>query len=175
TESGTAVPRVYAAIHGARVVFGQREASVAQALDVLDGKAGNLSKSGVFPQLGKGEVWAEAAGSKLKVPGTDPNAAVLKQTKAARFHIGQTGDNVTAEFVLDAENGDGATAVAEILRGLIALGKLNTDHAAGVKVCNALHLTQDAAQVTVTLNMPATEVVDVMKTAAKQPHKGHKN
>src|SRR5262249_52752656 len=38
-------PRIYAAIHGKRVLFGQREDSVAKALDVLDGTAANLGAS----------------------------------------------------------------------------------------------------------------------------------
>jgi len=44
-------PRVYAAIQGNRVIFGQREGAIAQALDVLAGAAPNLSGTKIFPDL----------------------------------------------------------------------------------------------------------------------------
>ena len=40
-------PRIYAAIHGSRVIFGQREDRVTRALDVLDRAEGEGSRGGL--------------------------------------------------------------------------------------------------------------------------------
>ena len=50
-------PRVYAAMQGSRVIFGQREDRVGQALDVLDGVMASMAKGNAFPECRHCRQW----------------------------------------------------------------------------------------------------------------------
>jgi hypothetical protein len=148
------------------VVFGQKEASVKSALDVLDGRADTLVKSKRYTQLGKSEdAFIQAAASKLPVSEGDPNAAVLKQTKSVSFEAMESGKQASARLKLEGNDAEVAKSIVSIGEGLVSLLKLQQDKPIALKVSEALSIRQEGATVTVNLSMPATEVVDLIKTA----------
>ena len=68
--------RMYAAIAGHRVVFGQNDDHLAVALDVIDGKAPVFSGKNGLPETVAGEsVILQGAALKFDFLGADPNAA----------------------------------------------------------------------------------------------------
>jgi hypothetical protein len=163
-------PRVYAAIQGNRVIFGQREPAVAQALDIIAGISPNLAGSKIFPDLvtpAKGTV-IEAAAQKMKLPDSDPNAALLKMSQSVQLAVGESAKQFTAVLTLTADNDEIAGHLLSIAQGLVALGKLQTDKPESVAVANALTLQQDGSRVMGTLVLPADQVVQLMKTKAAQ-------
>ena len=124
-------PRAYAAIQGGRVVvFAQREARVAQALDLLDRAAPNLAGSGLFAQLSASgcSSFLQAAASKLDFADGDPNAAVLRLAKEARLQIGEAQGQLKATLNLDTSDEDVARQMATVGQGLLALMKLQQDN-----------------------------------------------
>jgi hypothetical protein len=161
-------PRVYAAIQGARVIFGQREQPVAQALDVLDGAASRLSASTAFPEMGAaGDTsFIEAAARKLDLPGSDPNAAIFRLSKLARFQISEAQGQVNAALTLEANDEETAGQMLSIAQGLVGLMKLQKEKPEAVKFADALIVKQDGARVVATLAMPATDFVEIMKADA---------
>ena len=149
-------PRIYAAIDGARVVFGKREERVAQALDVLDGVLSTLASSTAFPELGAaGDTsFLEAAASRFDFATGDPNAAVFRLSKQGMVQVGAANEQLTGVLSLEAKDAEIAGNMAEIGRGLIALMRLQQDRPEAVKLAQALTLKQDGARITVNLSVP---------------------
>ena len=162
-------PRVYAAIQGGHiVVFAQQETRVAQALDVLDRAAPNLAGSGAFPQLGASgsTSFVQAAARKMDLPDSTPNAALFRLAKSARLEIGEAQGQLKATLNLEAGSEEVATQMALVGQGLVALTKLQKDNAGSVKLAEGLSLKQDGAGVVVSLTVPTTSAIDLMKADA---------
>jgi hypothetical protein len=161
-------PRVYAAIQGNRVIFGQREDRVGQALDVLAGSAPKLAGSKTFVGLGQpgnGHV-VEAAARKMALPDSDPNAAVLKMSQSVELVLGESQKQFSGAITLVADNEEVAGHVLTIVQGLLALAKLQTDKPESVKVANAITITQTGDHVVGKLILPAGDAVEMMKADA---------
>jgi len=167
-------PRTYAAIDGARVVFGQRENRVSQALDVLDGATPSLASTRLFPQLGAvGDTsFIEAAARRMDFAQFNANAAVFRLAKYARFQLKEVGKQVSATLTLEATDEEIAANMASIGQGLIALMKLQKDKPESTKLAQVLSLKQEGPQVVVTARLPADEVLGMLKAAAA--HKARK-
>jgi hypothetical protein len=161
-------PRAYAAIHGKLVVFGQKESRVAQALDVLDRTTPNLTASKQFSGLasdGDG-VFILGAARKFDLPSSDPNAAVLRQSKMASLSIGESQSQVQGTLKLEADSEEVAKQMESIGRGLVGLMALQKDKPDNTKLAQALSIQQQGAGVTVKLSLPVGDMVGMMKAGA---------
>ncbi|HWW01362.1 MAG TPA: hypothetical protein VNZ64_16820 [Candidatus Acidoferrum sp.] len=169
-------PRVYAAIAGKRVVFGQREDRVARALDVLDGAASNLAAAKAFPQLGApGDTsFAEAAARKIEVADGDPHAAILRLSRQIRLQLAETKGQVVATLTLEANDSEVASNISSIAQGLVSLMKLQKEKPEAMKVAEALTLKQDGSAVIVSLVLPAQDAVGVIQAHVHAAHKAAK-
>jgi hypothetical protein len=161
-------PRTYAAIHGGRVIFAQKESQVVDALDVLDRIRPNLSASTTYAGLGANSEpsFVMGAARKLEMPSSDPNAAVLKQSKMISLGVGESQGQARASLKLDADSEEIAKQIESIGRGLLGLMALQTDKPESVKLAQAMAIQQEGAGVTVKLALPAEEVVEMMKAGA---------
>ncbi len=165
--------RIYAAMKGARVIFGQREDSVGRALDVLDGASSSLAASQVFPQLGAtGDTsYIEAAARKLDFAASNPNAAMLRLSKLIRFQLAEAQQQVSATLTLEADDEEVAANMASIGNGLISLMRLQKEKPEAVKFAEALSLKQNDAEVAVSLKLPAGQVIEMIKADAARKAK----
>jgi hypothetical protein len=162
-------PRVFASIQGGHiVVFGQQEARVALALDVLDRAAPNLAGNSLFPQLGvngSGSI-VQAAARKLELPDSDPNAALFRLSKMARLQVSEGQGQLRATLNLEASDDEVAKQMATVGQGLVALMKLQKDNPGSAKLAEALSLKQDGASVVVSLTIPTAEAIEIAKADA---------
>jgi len=165
-EGGT--PRTYAAIHNGRVIFAQKESQVVDALDVLDRIRPNLSTSSTYAGLGANAESSVVLGAarNIEFPASDPNAAVLKQSKMMWLGLGESGGQTRASLRVDADSEEIAKQIESIGRGLIRLMALQTEEPETVKLAQALAISQDGAGVTVKVTLPAEDVVEMMKASA---------
>ena len=162
-------PRVYAAIHGGKVViFGQKESRVALALDVLNKTKPNLTASTQLGKLGDGSENAIILGAarKLEMLSSDPNAAVLKQSKMASLSIGESQGQVQGTLKLEADSEEVAKQMESIGRGLVGLLALQKDKPDNTKLAQALSIQQEGVSVTVKLSLPAGDMIGMMKAGA---------
>jgi hypothetical protein len=159
--------RIYAALQGGRLVFGQREATVATALDVLDGAVASLATEKSFPQLGgPGSASSiQGAARKLDLPASDANALLLRLSKQVRLEIGETQGVVNSTLTLEAGDETVAGQMASVAQGLVALGRL-ANKPELTRLLEAISIKQDGLSVVGTLKLPATDVVDMMKADA---------
>ncbi len=165
-------PRTYAAIAGTRVIFGQREETVQQALDVIDRTVPNLGKTGNYPGLGSpGDVSFLAGGArKIPVPASDPNAAILKMSKSVRLQIAEKDEKVSANLTLEATDADRATQMTTVAQGLVAMLKLQQRPEA-VKLADAIALKQEGNSIILKLALPSDELISMMKAGAARKHR----
>lgn len=165
--------RAFAAIHGSRIIFGQQFASVGAALDVLDGSA-SLLTSGAFPQLSgaPGPFFIQAASQKIDAGDSNPAAAVLRQSQGLHFQLGEAQQKVTAALALQASTEETAGHIASILRGLVALMKLQTDKPGAAKLAEATSLDQNGATVVCGWALPAGDVIDFLRSEAARKAAG---
>lgn len=160
--------RTFGAIRGNRVILGQQESTVADALDVLEG-GGSLAGSRNFPELGAPDSpkCVQAAAHHLDLPGGDPNAAVLKLAQAMRLDIGESEGKVKASLALEAKDSDVAQQMYSVAQGLLALIKLQNKPETA-RLANALSLKQDNTWIVANLNVDADDVVEAIKARAAQ-------
>jgi hypothetical protein len=157
--------RTYGAIHGGRVIFGQRWSRVGEALDVLDRTSPSLASSGSFAQLGAPGTanFLEAAARKLELGSSDPNAAVFRLSKVIRLQAGEAQRQLTATLNLETNDEETAKLIASIAQGLVSLVKLQRGKAETAKLIDAVTLKQNGQGVIATLNLPAEELVTILK------------
>ena len=166
-------PRTFAAISGRNIiVFGQQEAPVVQALDVLDRTAPGLAAT-AFPQLGTpgGTSLIEAATQKLDAAATDPSAAVFRLAKRLQLQLGEVSRQVTGRLVLEAGDESLAKTMATVAQGLVGLMKLQANKPDAVKFAESLSFAQDGPNVTISLAMTAEDIVASMKADAARKAK----
>jgi len=162
--------RVYASIQGNRIIFGQREAAVSQALDVLDGSAPNLSTAKAFSQLGGAgdTTLLSGAARKLDLSQSDPNAAIFRLAKSVRLQVGEVQQHLIGTLTLEANDDEVATSMMAIAQGMIGLMKLQKDKPEATKFVQALALKLDGSSIVVTLDLPTDDVVSAMNASAER-------
>jgi hypothetical protein len=162
-------PRVYGAILGHRVIFGQEESHLAAALDVIDGAAPNYSGKKGLPEAEGGEsILAEGVLLKFDFDSADEKAAIFKMAKSVRLKLSETGGNLSATVRLEAADADTATQMDSIAQGLLAVLKLQKGDANATKLANAATLKQDGSAVRLTLSMPSSELITMIKDDQKK-------
>jgi hypothetical protein len=168
-------PRTYAAVHGNRVVFGQKQERVAQTLDAMDRISPNLAGTTAFADLGSaGGTFLQAAARKLELPASDPNAAVFRLSKQLGLVVSESQKTVSATLTMEASDEEVASHINSIAAGLISLMKLQKEKPEAVKFAEALALRQAGAKVVVSAALPASDIIEGMKAdaARKAARKG---
>jgi hypothetical protein len=162
-------PRVCGAILGHRVVFGQDATHLADALDVIDGKAPNFSGKQGLPEQASGEsILLEGVMLKFDFDGADQNAAIFKMSKSVRLKLSEVANTMTANVRFEASDADTATQIASIAQGLLAVLKLQKTDANAMKLANAIVIKQDGSVASLTLSVPSSELIDTIKQGQKK-------
>jgi hypothetical protein len=162
--------RVYATLQGNRIIFGQRESAVAQALDVLDGSVQNLSTAKAFPQIGAAgdSSFLTGAARKLDLSQSDPHSQIFRLSKSIRLQLGEVQQHLKGTLTLEANDDQTAATMMTIAQGMIGLVKLQQDKPEATKFLQAIALKQDGASIILTLDIPTDDVVGAMKASAER-------
>src|SRR5262245_11889259 len=158
--------RTYAAHFNNRIlIFGQTEASVAAALDVLDRSTPSLASTKNFSQLGAAgsTSFIQAAARKMDLSGNDPHASMFRLSKLATLQIGETKDKLVGTIELEANDDEVAKQMLSVAQGLVSLGKLQTNNVEAARLADALTLKQEDSTIIGTLSLPTAEVMKVIQ------------
>jgi hypothetical protein len=160
-------PRVYAAIVGNRVLFGQKERRVADGLDVLDKTKANLTASTQYSQL------ADVSGAsiigaarKIDLPASDANSEVFKHSKMFMLNLGEADGKINGNIKMDVDSEEMAQQIQSIGQGLVSLMALQKDKPESTRLSQALSVKQEGATITVKLSIAADDVVGMAKAKA---------
>ncbi len=153
----------YGAIEGNRVIVSSDGTQLANALDVIEGKAQTFSEKGL-PQSEDGEsIIASALLMKTDFDNEDDNAAILKLSKTVSAKIGEKGDKMIAHVKFEAADEETAKQIAAIAQGLIAFGQLMKPNESLTKLANSIVLKQDGSTVGVTLPVATADLLKMVK------------
>ncbi|MCX8107421.1 MAG: hypothetical protein N3G20_01305 [Verrucomicrobiae bacterium] len=162
-KKGGVEPRVYAAIHGKKIIFGRKETRVAQALDVLDGTAQRLQPgSSLITPVAEGAFVHGAATKFIPGEGT-PNAEIFRQSKGLRFSAGEKDRQLTTCLILDVGNEEAAKQIEAICRGMVGLMAFRQDQPEVQRLAQAITVRQQGLSVIASLTLPSDEVVEMIK------------
>lgn len=157
-------------VHDNLIVIGDDEALVKHAVDVLDGRAENMSAS---PSLGGLSDATEAtmfmASANMKqMHSMHPRAAILKQNEAVSCAFMEKDGRMQGVLRMVSKDNETATAMHSIAQGLISLSMLNQNLDAGVmEMAKSLKLGVDGNEVSVRMDYPTVDLIEVLK-ACKQ-------
>jgi hypothetical protein len=159
--------RNYAALYGAKVVaFGQTESQVAKALDVLSKQTPGLDSVNLWPFPTNDQNYIQAFARKMDVTDGDPSAAIFRLSKMVRFQMGEALGNAKAVLTLSADSEEVASNLSSIANGLVALMKFQKAKPETAKLAEAMALKQEGADLVVTVNLAAANVIEMMKSDA---------
>ncbi|MHC4888757.1 MAG: hypothetical protein ACYTEO_04750 [Planctomycetota bacterium] len=116
------------------IVMGAGQEAVKQAMDVLNGTAGNAA-TGVFNQAelnAKGALFTAAANKVGEVVGEEPEAAVLKEGEQLGLAVGETESKFYIDLSLTVKSEEAAQAISKIADGIIALAALGGEEQPGL-------------------------------------------
>ncbi len=167
-EGGTA--RAYGAISGHYIVCGQSEARLADALDVLEGpeRAVEAAKEPLYTKPGE-HILLEAVVLKVDVPKAQGPAAFLQMCKSAYLKVSEANDNTTATLHLETADDDTAAKLNSMVQGLMAMLKMQGGgDTNATKLANSITITKDGLAVGVTLSMPSSDMIDLMKSGQEK-------
>jgi hypothetical protein len=162
-------PRVCGAILGHRVIFGQNDSHLAEALEVMEGHAPAISGHKGLAEPDPGEsILAQGELLKFDFDSDDQKAAIFKMSKSVRLKLSEVANNMTATVRLEAADADTAANVANIAQGLLSLLRLQKADANALKLANAIVIKQDGPTVGLTLSEPSSELIDMIKEGQKK-------
>jgi hypothetical protein len=162
-------PRLCGAILGHRVIFGQIESHLAEALDVMDGHAPAFSSTKGLPGPDPGEsILLQGELLKFEFDSDDDKAAVFKMSKSVRVKLSEVANNMTASVRLEAPDAETATKIASIAQGLLALLELQKSDTNVLKLANAIVIKQDGPAVGLKLSEPSSALIDMIKEGQKK-------
>jgi hypothetical protein len=169
-RKGVSGHRVYAAFEGKRVILGQREDRVTEALEVIDGTSPSLDGDSTFPGLGlpgNGH-FIEAAVRKMDSTNLAPSAAIMRLSKSVQVVAGEQDNQFQGTLTLAANSDDAANQIFSIAQGLVTVMKLQSNNQDVGKLANAVTLTQNGSEILGKLTLPADDVVAMMQSAAQR-------
>lgn len=159
---------------GGRCVFSEfREAGEITADVIRTGQGGLTPDStlGVLAKDGGGCIIFAALDGGAGLPGgQQPQAAVLRKIIGAQLRVMENTGRVQAELTLTVGAPEAATNIAEIARGLIALGQLNEETPAPlIRLAQTAQVKQDGKQVKVVASCPPEDVLQFLQNKRGQP------
>jgi hypothetical protein len=166
--------RVYAAMHPAGIlIFSQSRSSVVGALDVIEKSAPNLSSNPAFAKIvnSNGAPLVDGAAGKLDARSSDPGAAIFKLAKMIRLQIYESDRHISATLNLDVDDENVATRISGVAHALISLLTLQSGKPEVSKIADAISLKRDGGGVSAILDMPADELVAMLKAATDRKEK----
>lgn len=149
-----------------QVVVGDSETLVKHAVDVLEGRAHNMTGAESLPGLADAVQSTFFIGSvdMRNMPDVDPKAAVLKKNEAVSLCFSETNGRLNGLMRMVSKDERTATAVYAVAQGLISLVMLDEDQPPEVvELAQGLQFTVNGKEVAVRLDYPAEAAIKLLK------------
>jgi hypothetical protein len=148
------------------IYFGQSEAAIRKALDVLDGFAASIVESdhlGWLNQVPANAFAVAAVDNMTEMVKVHESATILKKTRMAAFLAQEQDDNLTLKVRLDTDTPESAMQIEQIARGLLAMAQLNMAKQAEVApMLQALQIRTEGQTVNMEWTYPSAEIYDIV-------------
>ncbi len=159
---------------GGRCVFSENREAAKTTADVIRTGQGGLTPESALGRLAKegaGCIIFAAVDGGEGLPGDkQPQAAVLRKITAAALRVTENAGRVQGELAVQVATAEDAVRIAEIVRGLIALGLLNEDMPPAVaRLAQTAQVKQDGQKIKVLVSCPPEDVLQFLKNKRGQP------
>ena len=150
------------------VVIGNSISTMQKALDVMDGKGGNMAKK---PLAGLGEspkgTFIVAAAGGIEMPGKDagkPEAAIFRQIVSAALQAGEMDGKLFVNLVGTIKTAERAAKVGQIIQGLVAFGQVMMEDRPDIPALGEkVDVTADGTTVQVKAVAPSDSVAKLVR------------
>ncbi len=162
------------------LVLGGSLERVGAALDALGGTGDRLDPASPLGRLGAsagGAFLLAAADGPGGMKGMKPEAAILKNARDAALVVREVEGELQAELTLTARDKESCDQMADVLRGLIAFGRLSGDRNPDLaKLAKSAKLTVENPQIRLNLSFPSADAMAAIKAGhekrGKEPRAG---
>jgi hypothetical protein len=89
-------------------------------------------------------------------------------SKSVRLKLSEANSTMTAKVRFEAADDDTATNIGNIAQGLLAFLKMQKSDDNAMKLANAIMIKQEGATVGVTLSVPSSQLLEVIKEGQKK-------
>jgi hypothetical protein len=100
----------------------------------------------------------------------DPSSALVRDAESLVFDAGAMGDETFMSMALTSKKAEDATNVADMVRGLLAMGKMaagsEPELAPFKATINAVRITSEGDRVAINMRQKTSELIEALKSAA---------
>ncbi|MHC4446368.1 MAG: hypothetical protein ACYSXF_00995 [Planctomycetota bacterium] len=150
---------------------------LADALDVLDGNKPSMSRgrsSFLVSRAKRGSFVFIAARDVDGFPEIEPASEIIRLADGFAVDIGEKEDVVYGQATVSAENEQTARDIADVVTGMIALGRLLGSQEPELEplreLAQALAVTADGTRISIRLQYDSQQLVEELKAVAEHEH-----
>ena len=157
------------------VLITQTEAGLKHALDVISGKAENITGSAagsIIARTPTDSLLTAVARNISELLGQekDEHSAILKKAEAAMLHLTERGDDIFMGAEVSASSAKDADNIEQMLKGLRAMLDLYRDDLpAGVDIPEDINISRAGNSVRVELSYPAEKLLKLIAEKGRFP------
>jgi hypothetical protein len=150
------------------IVLSESQAGIQMALDTAAGKAKNFSSSALSTSLKDAPSGAFLSGVIPNLSGLGKelgDSKVLEQASGVFFLAQEAQDNLLVRIRLTADTPENAKNMADIVQGLIAMGRMSGGQdkmSQVVSLLDGLHVKQDGRLLKIDFERPSKEIADLI-------------
>jgi hypothetical protein len=145
------------------LVLSQGLGNVRNALDILDAKSRGLAESDPLGKMitDESSMFFIAVANLAEMKALDPSAAMLRQSAAAHFSVGESEDRIRCRLRLTTKDEESAEMVGSVLQGMIAFTLLNAAEEPEIaKLADDATYGVTGNQVELIIEQPVTDVAE---------------
>lgn len=156
--------RKYGAILDGRVIVGDTQRSIVDALAVVDGNAPGFSpgKAKEFESPGATN-FVLAIARNLDFAGLAPGVALLKLSKQVKFQASESDEMLRARLTVNAPDAQTAKQMSQVVEGWIATLGLQKENPSAAKLAEGMKVAQDGSGFRVDASVSSKDVMAALK------------
>ncbi|HEY3914548.1 MAG TPA: hypothetical protein VGN61_08690 [Verrucomicrobiae bacterium] len=161
--------RLYGAISGHHLLYGQSEPRIADAMDVLEGTkpSADAGKNPLYTKPGQ-RILLEAMIDKVDFPHAQGPAAIIKMCKSIYLKVSEADNTTTATLHLETADADTATQLNTLFQGFVGMLKMRATDTNAAQFANSIKITQDPLALGVTTSIPSSDLIEMIKSGQQK-------
>jgi hypothetical protein len=166
--------REYGAFAGDRMaLLGKSETALKDALDVISGKAADITQSDSAALIGRipTDSFLTAMAHKISALTKGPKMPrLLKKAESAMIHISEKGKDMLFGAEMTASTPEDADNIEQIIRGLMALGDMHReDLPADIHIPEDIKITRSGKNVRMEMSYPTEDLIALISAKGRFP------
>jgi hypothetical protein len=149
------------------IVLGSSLEYVHESLDVIDGRAGNISSNltlQTMPDVPAGAIFVAAAVQFSQEAATNPQSAILSQMDEVSVAIGEVGQTVYIDLGMNAQTEEIADQTIQFVNGMLAFAEMNRQNNPLIAdLAGSIQTDQDGTTLKLSLEGTTEDVFTILK------------